>query len=153
MNVNDRTRSTAQYFFGGTLISSVGNFAFTLGAMSFMVKADYSLSQVGLWVGSSRMMTVVATLFFGGISDRAEPIKFLVITESLAFVISLALLSSWSKGPSWFPIFFSLSMARSLIIPLQSGTRSKISKLLSGNEFLHNLKTAILLNKTTQGGY
>lgn len=138
-------------FFGGTLLSSIGSFAFTTGAMSFMVKAGYPLTYVGYWVGLSRLMGVVSGLLFGDSTDRFPARKFLILTEILALVISIGLLLLWQGGSSTFFGFFVLSLVRAAVLPLQQGARSKISKSIAGQEFAKNLKTAIWLNKATQG--
>ena len=138
-------------FFGGTLLSSIGSFAFTTGAMTFMVKGDFPVTYVGFWVGFCRLTGVISSLLFGDLADRYPARRFLVKTEIIALLLSIGLLTTWHGGRDSFSLFFLLSLIRAAILPLQQGARSKISKAIAGSEFTKNLRTAIWLNKATQG--
>ncbi len=87
-------------------MSSVGSLTLTVCLIAFMAKAGYSFVQIGLLVGSARIVPVIINLFFGELADRLSPKKIVFWSELCAGLASVGLYFAWVKGPSYFYFFF-----------------------------------------------
>jgi|GEM_PF-1614302 len=147
--MNQQKLASAFYF--GTFLSSVGNMTFTLLAVTFMLKASYTLSDVALLVGLSRFFPLLTTALLGHLADQIHPKRIVLFSEIIALTLSLGILLAWNIGRGGYLFFVGLVVLRACVMSIQNGGRAKIAKILSDSTYASNAKNAIWLNKVTQG--
>lgn len=140
-----------QLFYFGTLLSSVGSMTLTISMIAFMLKSGFSLLQISIIIGTSRLVPVVVSIFFGHTFDAYSPRKTILVTEVLASLASLLLLSGWQMFDKSYYVILAAMLLRILFTSMQTGSRGQISKALSDSSYQSNSKNAIWLNKVTQG--
>jgi MFS family permease len=138
-------------FYTGTLISNIGGFTFSISAMVYLAKANYSIGVIGLFIAISRLTGVLSNLIFGDLADRFSPKKYLIGAELFGLIMSAGILWAWQQGREMFSVFFFLAILRSGVLALQQGSRAKLTKSFSENNLSSQLRSAVWLNKVTQG--
>lgn len=138
-------------FYFGTLISSVGTFAFNLALIAYMLKNGFNLAQASLIIGLQRFIPVVVTGIWGHYTDHWSAKVTVIIAEVIAAITSIALLLIWSDADTNYNLLAIACVMRSVVVSFQMGSRAKITKLLSDNTYSNNSKHAIWMNKATQG--
>jgi MFS family permease len=139
------------FFYGSTLISSIGSMTLVVSMIGFMIQAGYDLVQVGLLIGLARLVPLMISTFFGQKTDQWAPRKTVLISEVLAALASLGLLATWTKNNKSFSLILAFCILRSAFVSIQVGSKAKITKALSDSSYDSNLKNAAWLNKVTQG--
>ena len=138
-------------FYAGTLISSIGSFAFNVSMIAFLQRAGFSLAEVGAILGLQRLIPTAVVGLWGHYTDRISPRKIVLIAEVGAAIATGVLLLLW-KGPgSNLILFGAVCIVRATIVTFQIGSRTKITKLLGDGTFKSSSKNAIWFNKATQG--
>jgi len=138
-------------FYFGTLISSVGTFAFNLSLIAFMLKSGFHLGEASLIIGLQRFIPVLIMGLWGQYTDKWSPKATVAVAETIAALTSMALIFIWIGSETNYFLLASVCILRSVVVSIQVGSRSKITKLLSQESYQHNSKHAIWLNKATQG--
>ncbi|MGK5085368.1 hypothetical protein WDW37_18940 [Bdellovibrionota bacterium FG-1] len=138
-------------FFAGLLISSVGGMTFVIGLIVFMMKAGFSLFQVSLIIGLSRLVPVTVSTLLGDVADRVSARKMVLITELIAGLTSIGIFFAWRGNTLVYPAILILCVIRATILAFQSGSRNKLVKELSGAGYESNSKNTVYYNKATQG--
>lgn len=144
-------RIVVPFFYLGTLISSIGSFAFNVSLVAFMLQSGFPLWKASLIIGMNRIVLIIANTFFGHLSDRVSARTVLLITEGIAALATLGLFFVWSEIATNFPLFVILCVTRGAVVSFQTGSRSKLAKIFSDGSFASNKKHAIWLNNATQG--
>lgn len=116
-----------------------------------MLKSGFSLLQISIIIGTSRLVPVVVSIFFGHKFDEYSPRKTILVTEVLASLASLLLLAGWQIFDKSYYVILAAMLLRILFTSMQTGSRGQISKALSDSSYQSNSKNAIWLNKATQG--
>lgn len=138
-------------FYFGTLISSVGTFAFNLALIAFMLKNGFHLGQASLIIGLQRFVPVVITGIWGHHTDRWSARLTVAVAEAIAAITSVALILIWSDSSTNYFLLAGACVVRSVVVSFQVGSRAKITKLLSDETYANNSRHAIWMNKATQG--
>lgn len=141
----------APLFYFGMLISSVGSFAYGMSLIAFMLKSGFELWQASLIIGLTRFVPVVTTALWGHLTDVLPARKTVAVAEGIAGLTSAALLLIWSDANTNYPLLVVVCILRSIVVSFQTGSRGKITKLLSDDSYKANSRNAIWLNKATQG--
>jgi MFS family permease len=149
--VDVKKASSAPLFYLGTLISSIGSFAFNVSMIAFMLKSGFELWNATAIIGLNRLLFAGVMTSIGHITDRVSARSVVAVTEVIAAGTSLCLYLLWVGADTNYPLFAGLCIARGAVVSFQIGSRAKIAKLLSENSFAGNSKNAIWLNKATQG--
>lgn len=144
-------RSISNLFYLGTLISSIGNTTLSISIIAFMLKNNFSLFQVSLVIGCSRLIPIIISVFVGHIADNLPAKRVIIVTEILASCASILLLYGWAGPSKSFNIILIAMTLRTLFTSLQTGSRSQVAKMLSGDSYQANSRNAVWLNKVTQG--
>lgn len=141
----------APLFYLGTLISSVGSFSFNTAMIAFMLKSGFHLWNASLILGLNRLLYVLVMTSLGHLTDQISARKVVFVTEVVAAIASLCLYLLWSGTDTNYPLFALFCITRGAVVSFQTGSRSKIAKLMSDETYAQNSKNAIWLNKATQG--
>lgn len=143
---------TESFFFTSVFFSSLGTLLFQFCFAIFALSKGWSIVQVGIAIGVSRLVQIISMSVLGDKGDKKNPQTLLICSE-LAGAILNALIALFWKLDSEFVYFIILALVifRSSIISLQIPLRAKISKLLANDLKSTNHKFAILLNIATQG--
>jgi len=139
------------FFLSGIFISTLGSTTFTVCLISFLLERNYDLKTIGILIGCARLFPVITTGLFGHVPDRLQPKKVILLIDYLAIGITIGLYQSALHIEENFILFSTLFVLRSGLLNIQSGARSKISKLMSSQSFESNSKNAIHLNFALQG--
>jgi hypothetical protein len=145
------TRNGGTRFFAGLLISSIGGMTFSVGLIVFMMKAGFSLFQVSIIIGISRLVPIAVSTLLGDVSDQVSARKMVFTAELVAGLTSVGIFVAWRSSGQIYPALLVLCVIRSTILALQSGSRNKLVKELSGAGYESNAKNAVYYNKATQG--
>lgn len=146
-----RPSLVAPLFYSGVLISSIGSGAFGMALFAFLLLNHFSLSEAALMLGLQRIVPTLVLAWSGHWTDRWPPKITILLAELIAAILSLVLLLVWRGPDSDFLLLTVFSVARSVVVSFQQGSRAKISKMLSGATYLENSRHAMWLNKATQG--
>ena len=146
-----RGHNDAGRFFAGLLISSVGGMTFTIGLIVFMMRAGFDLFQVSIILGLSRLIPILVSTLLGDIADRTSAKRMVLFTELVAGFSSVGILWSWSRPGHAYLGLATMTVIRSVVLAIQSGSRNKLVKELSGDGYESNAKNAVYYNKATQG--
>ncbi len=141
----------APLFYFGTLISSIGSFAFNIALIAFMLKSGFHLGHASLIIGLQRFVPVLTTGFWGHLTDRMPSTTTIAVAEIIAGLSSAGILFIWQGASTSYLLLVALCVIRSVVVSFQAGSRSKITKLLSDKTYAGNCRNAIWLNKATQG--
>ncbi len=152
MNGDQKSKAVAPLFYAGILISSVGSGTFGTALFSFLILNQFSLAHAALLLGLQRLIPTAVVAMTGHWTDRLSARATIIAAEIVAAVLSLALIFVWHGQDSSLWLIGALSIARTVIVFFQLGSRAKISKMLSGDTFQGNSRHAMWLNKATQGG-
>jgi MFS family permease len=147
-----KQKAVAPLFYFGILISSIGSGAFGTALFSFLILNNFSLAQAALLLGLQRLIPTFVVAISGHWTDRLSARATIIAAEVIAAFLSLALILVWHGQDSSLFLIGVLSIARTVIVFFQLGSRAKISKILSGDSFQGNSRHAMWLNKATQGG-
>ncbi len=143
--------SRALFFYIGQFFSAMGSLTFNLCLVAFMPRAGYDLPQISLILGSQRFLPVFVMGVWGHLTDEFNPKMSVVILEVLAGLLSVSLLFVWKDSNTNYLIFLALCVMRATLVNFQTGSRVKISKILSDGTYQSNAKHAIWQMKATQG--
>lgn len=146
-----RSSQVAPLFYFGTLISSVGSFAFNLALIAFMLKSGFDLVHASLIIGLQRFVPIVVTSVWGHLTDVLPVKRTVIVAEGIAVLSSLGLFFLWKGADTSYFLFSMICILRSIVVSFQLGSRSKISKFLADGTYAGNSRQAIWLNKATQG--
>ncbi len=146
-----RNHLAAPIYYFGTLISSIGSLTFNVCLIAFMIQEGFSLAQASLIIGLQRLVPVIIMGAFGHLTDQLPAKRTVITCELIAAVASLLLFWIWRGENTEYHFLVLLCVARAVVISFQSGSRAKITKLLSDGTYSGNSKHAIWLNKATQG--
>ena len=146
-----RSKSFSSFFYGGALLSSIGSMTLTVSLIGFMLKNNFSLFEVGIVTGLSRLIPILVSTFFGQLADKWSPRSVIIFTEIGAALTSIGLFVGWQRGHDGYLLILAFMILRAVFVSFQTGSRSKIAKLLSQDTLASNAKNAIWLNKATQG--
>ena len=80
------TFGPAFWFYSGTLLSSIGSFAFNICLIAFMTKAAYGLFEISLILGLQRLIPLLITGLTGHLTDRIAPRLNVVLSEFIAAI-------------------------------------------------------------------
>lgn len=141
----------APLFYTGTLISSIGSFAFNLALIAFMLQSGFHLGHASLIIGLQRLVPVIVTGVWGHFTDNLPARMTVIVAEVIAAVSSIVLLAIWSDGSTNYALLATVCVVRAVVVSFQMGSRAKITKLLSDGTYAGNSKHAIWFNKATQG--
>lgn len=144
-------RRTAFWFYLGTLISSVGSFAFNICLVAFMSKAGFDLLHISLILGLQRLVPIVVATLYGHRTDELPPRLTVVAAELGAAVSSLGILWAWARGTDGYWLLLAFTLVKTSIVSFQVGSKAKITKLLADSSYRSNASHAIWFNKATQG--
>ena len=145
------SKRTPALFYLGTLISSVGGMTLQISLVAFMLHVGFTLLQVGIVVGLSRLLPLVVSVFLGQRMDKFSPRKTILWTELGAGASSTLLLCCWVFFSHNFLMLLCAMILRSLFTSLQMGSRAQMAKILSDSSYKSNSRNAVWLNKVTQG--
>lgn len=143
--------SRAFLFYFGQFLSAMGSLTFNLCLVAFMPKAGFDLSQISLILGLQRFFPVFVMGAWGHLTDIFSAKMTVVVLEVLAGILSLSLLLVWSESSTNYVLFLTLCVLRATLVNFQTGSRVKISKMLSDGSYQSNAKHAIWQMKATQG--
>ncbi len=138
-------------FYLGQFLSSMGSLAFNLCLVAFMPQAGFDLGQISLILGLQRFIPVFILGVWGHLADQFSAKKTVVVLEVLAGIVSLLLLWTWNETQTNYILFLGLCVFRAVLVNFQTGSRVKISKLLSDGSYDSNAKHAIWQMKASQG--
>jgi MFS family permease len=138
-------------FYTGTLLSSIGSFSFNIALIAFMLKNNFSLSEVGLIIGLQRFVPVAVIAVWGQWTDRFSAKGVIAVAESVAAVCSLLMFTLWSGAHTSYVALAGLCIFRAIVVSFQTGSRAKVTKYLGEDTFRENAKHSIWFNKATQG--
>lgn len=148
---NINSAATAPLFFFGTLISSVGSFAFNVSLIAFMLQSGFHLGEASVIIALQRFLPVLVNAAWGHLTDEFSPCLTISIAEGIAALTSVALILIWKNGDTNYLSLVFLCVIRSIVVSFQAGSRSKITKHFSDHTYLSNSRNSIWLNKATQG--
>lgn len=146
-----KSTSIAPLFYFGTLISSIGSFAFNVALIAFMIRNGFHLGEASLIIALQRFLPVLVNGAWGHLTDSFPPCTTVAIAEGIAALTSVGLILIWSGASTNYGILATLCVVRAIVVAFQVGSRSKITKFLSDETFVSNSRNAIWLNKATQG--
>lgn len=146
--MND-TRAVLFYF--GQFLSAMGSLTFNLSLVAFMPKAGFDLAQISFILGLQRFFPVVIMGAWGHLTDVLGAKKTVVVLQILAGLLSVSLLFVWNDSNTSYLAFMALCVLRATLVNFQTGSRVKISKILSDGSYKSNAKHAIWQMKATQG--
>ncbi len=138
-------------FYFSTLISSIGSLSFNLCMIAFMLKAGFHLGEATMILGLQRLIPAIIVGIWGHITDLLPPRLTVVVVEIVAAILSAALLYLWNGSSTPYLVFAGIAVLRSALVNFQTGSRVKITKLISESGYESNAKHAIWYNKATQG--
>lgn len=141
----------APAFYFGTLISSIGSMTFNVCLIAFMIESGFGLGQASLIIGLQRLVPVIVLGVWGHLTDRLPAAKTVITCELVAAVASLLLFKIWSGAGTDYTFLLIVCVARAVVVSFQTGSRTKIAKLLSDGTYSGNSRHAIWFNKATQG--
>jgi hypothetical protein len=141
----------APLFYFSTLISSIGSLTFNLCMIAFMLNAGFHLGEATLILGLQRLIPAIIVGIWGHITDSLPPRLTVVFVEVMAAVLSTALFYFWDGGNTHYLMFASIAILRAALTNFQTGSRVKITKMISDSSYEANAKHAIWFNKATQG--
>ena len=144
-------KSDGARFFAGLLISSVGGMTFTIGLIVFMMRAGFGLFQISIIIGLSRLIPIVASTLLGDLADRTTAKTMVLCTELAAGLSSIGILWIWTREDHAYLPLAVFTVIRSVVLAIQSGSRNKLVKELSGDGYESNARNAVYFNKATQG--
>src|SRR5688500_10948460 len=121
--------SHAAWFYFGTLVSSIGSFAFNICLIAFMLRAGYDLFFVSLILGAQRLLPIAVAALYGHLTDRLPPRRTVICAELAAAAATLGILGAWSRGPEAYWFFATFCILKASIMSFQLGSRAKITKL------------------------
>lgn len=142
---------TAFWFYFGTLVSSVGSFAFNICLVAFMAKAGFDLFHTSLILGLQRLAPIIVATFLGHRTDELPPRPTIAIAEFCAALASFGLLWAWGMGAEGYWVLLAFCLIKMSISSFQFGSKAKIAKILSDASYSSNASHAIWFNKATQG--
>ena len=143
--------SVAPLFYFGTLVSSVGSFAFNVALIAFMLRSGFHLGEASLIIAAQRFRPVLINAAWGHLTDSFSPCAIVAIAEGIAALSSVCLLIIWKGAGTSYFLLATLCIVRAIVVAFQVGSRSKITKYLSDESIVSNFRNAIWLNKATQG--
>ncbi len=143
--------SRAFLFYLGQFLSAMGSLTFNLCLVAFMPMAGFDLSQISLILGCQRFFPVFVMGGWGHLTDSFNPKMTVVILEVLAGLLSISLLFVWSDSSTNYLVFLIICVMRATLVNFQTGSRVKLSKILSDGTYQSNAKHAIWQMKATQG--
>jgi MFS family permease len=143
--------SIAPLFYFGTLVSSIGSFAFNVALIAFMLKNGFHLGHASLIIGLQRLVPVLTTGFWGHLTDRLPSSLTVAFAEIIAGFSSVAIFLIWQGSQTNYSLLVILCVTRSIVVAFQAGSRCKITKIFSDHTYAGNSRNAIWLNKATQG--
>lgn len=146
-----KKQTVAPLFYFGMLVSSVGSFAFSMALIAFMLKSGFPLWQATLIIGLRRFVPVLMTGAWGHLTDNLPARWTVAIAEGIAAVSSVILLFIWNGASTVYPVLAAVVIVRAVVVSFQTGSRAKITKLLSDDSYKENSRHAIWMNKATQG--
>lgn len=138
-------------FYLGQFLSSMGSLTFNLCLVAFMPQAGFDLAQISLILGLQRFIPVFIMGVWGHLTDTLNPKTTVVVLEILAGLLSMSLLLIWNESHTNYIAFLSVCVLRAVLVNFQTGSRVKLSKLLSDGSYQSNAKHAIWQMKATQG--
>ena len=138
-------------FYLGQFLSSMGSLTFNLCLVAFMPQAGFDLAQISLILGLQRFIPVFIMGVWGHLTDTLNPKTTIVVLEILAGLLSMSLLLIWNESHTNYIVFLSVCVLRAVLVNFQTGSRVKLSKLLSDGSYQSNAKHAIWQMKATQG--
>lgn len=138
-------------FYLGQFLSSMGSLAFNLCLVAFMPKAGFDLGQISLILGLQRFIPVFILGALGHLADQFSAKKTVVVLEVFAGILSLLLFWVWNESQTNYILFLGLCVLRAVLVNFQTGSRVKLSKLLSDDSYDSNAKHAIWQMKASQG--
>jgi MFS family permease len=143
--------SRAFLFYIGQFLSAMGSLTFNLSLVAFMPGAGFDLAQISMILGLQRFVPVFVMGIWGHLTDSFSAKKTVVTLELLAGVLSISLLMVWNDSSTNYFLFLALCIFRAILVNFQTGSRVKLSKLLSDGTYQSNAKHAIWQMKATQG--
>lgn len=146
--MNDRR---ALLFYVGQFLSAMGSLTFNLCLLAFMPRAEFSLAQISMILGLQRFLPVFVMGVWGHLTDSFSPKLTVAVLEVVAGILSVSLLFVWNESNTNYALFLALCVLRATLVNFQTGSRVKISKLLSDGSYQSNAKHAIWQMKATQG--
>lgn len=142
------------FFYIGTFITSFGSLLFVMSVPAFFIAYGYSSVIIGIIIGIHRFSGIIATAVFGPKIDRFNSQRVIFITEFLAALSSVGLISSWIYREVFGLWLFGFFVGtRALTVGVQSSSRNRLIKLLSNESESREASFIIWLNKVTQGAH
>lgn len=145
------TRRQLNLLYLSTFVSSIGTLCFTMAVVSYLREMGFSVFDTSLLVGFTRLTSLLSMFVSGRWIDSVSPKKYLIGTEIAATVATLVLLHLWGSVHESYFLFVGWASVRAAVIAIQSGSRSRIMKDLSGEDLATNSRTATWLNQVTHG--
>jgi hypothetical protein len=142
---------SAFLFYLGQFLSSMGSLTFNLCLVAFMPQAGFDLAQISLILGLQRFIPVFIMGIWGHLTDTLNAKMTVVVLEILAGFLSISLLLIWDDANTNYIAFLTVCILRAILVNFQTGSRVKLSKLLSDGSYQSNAKHAIWQMKATQG--
>ncbi|NJM10011.1 MAG: MFS transporter [Bdellovibrionaceae bacterium] len=148
------TANRVKFFYLGTFLTSFGSLLFVMGIPSFFVQAGIPAAAVGITIAIHRFSGLVAGMWFGPQIDRFDSRRVILLTETLAAATSIGLILAWlNRDEIGLTLFWLCTGLRALAVGVQSTSRSRLIKLISGGNLTTEAGFAIWLNKVTQGAH
>lgn len=141
----------AVLFYSGQFLSAMGSLTFNLCLVAFLPRAGFDLAQISLILGLQRFFPVFVMGAWGHLTDVFSAKMTVVVLEILAGLLSISLLFVWDESNTNYLIFMALCVLRATLVNFQTGSRVKLSKILSDGSYQSNAKHAIWQMKATQG--
>ena len=116
-----------------------------------MPVAGFGLSHISLILGLQRFVPVFVMGVWGHLTDKFNPKIIVAVLEVIAGFLSVSLLFLWQEANTNYELFLAICVLRAVLVNFQTGSRIKISKLLSDGTYQSNAKHAIWQMKATQG--
>ena len=138
-------------FYLGQFLSAMGSLTFNLCLIAFMPRAGFDLAQISLIIGCQRFFPVFVMGGWGHLTDSFNPKMTVTVLEVLAGLLSISLLYVWNDSSTNYLLFLILCVMRATLVNFQTGSRVKLSKILSDGTYQSNAKHAIWQMKATQG--
>jgi hypothetical protein len=129
----------------------MGSLTFNLCLVAFMPQAGFDLAQISLILGLQRFIPVFIMGIWGHLTDTLNAKMTVVVLEILAGFLSISLLLIWDDANTNYIAFLTVCILRAILVNFQTGSRVKLSKLLSDGSYQSNAKHAIWQMKATQG--
>ena len=96
--ISFKTSAIAPFFYFGTLISSVGSFAFNIALIAFMLRNGFHLGDASIIIALQRFLPVLINGAWGHLTDNFSPCLTISIAEGLAALSSIALIMIWKNA-------------------------------------------------------